>query len=197
MANLRALITDLRPAALDELGLAAALESLAERAANQLDVEVELDVDLAYERGEAPGRLSQEVESVAYRVVQEALTNVSKHAGAERAEVHVHEASGAVEIRVVDSGRGFASSERGEGFGLVGHAGARRARPRQPRAALGPRSGNDDHGEDPGPPCCASTFGGIVRLSWPRIFSSSTPISSPAHSFATQATAWRRAARAA
>jgi signal transduction histidine kinase len=120
VANLRALITDLRPAALDEIGLAAALESLAERASNQLDVEVSLDVDLAYERGDEPQRLPVEIESVAYRVVQEALTNVSKHAGAEQAEVRVREAGGTVEIRVADTGCGFAPGERGKGFGLVG-----------------------------------------------------------------------------
>jgi signal transduction histidine kinase len=120
VANLRALITDLRPAALDEIGLAAALESLAERASNQLDVEVDLHVDLAHERGGAPQRLPVEIESVAYRVVQEALTNVSKHAGAEHAEVRVREAGGTVEIRVADTGRGFAPGERGDGFGLVG-----------------------------------------------------------------------------
>jgi signal transduction histidine kinase len=120
VANLRALITDLRPAALDDLGLGAALESLAERASNQLDLDVDLEVDLAWERGQEPSRLADEVESVAYRLVQEALTNVSKHAGAEHAEVRVREGSEALEISIRDEGRGFAPGERSDGFGLLG-----------------------------------------------------------------------------
>jgi signal transduction histidine kinase len=120
VANLRALITDLRPAALDEIGLAAALESLADRAAHQLDVEVELDLDLAHERGDEASRLTREIESVAYRLVQEALTNVSKHAGAERACVRLRESRDALEIVVFDEGRGFETAERADGFGLVG-----------------------------------------------------------------------------
>jgi signal transduction histidine kinase len=120
VANLRALITELRPAALDEIGLAAALESLAARASNQMDLDVELVVDLPLARGDEPGRLAHEIESVAYRLVQEALTNVSKHAGTDRAEVHVREVSGALEITVRDRGRGFAPDGRGAGFGLIG-----------------------------------------------------------------------------
>jgi signal transduction histidine kinase len=120
VANLRALIADLRPGVLDELGLAAALESLAERAANQLEVDVELDVRLAAGRSDEPTRLPPEIESVAYRLVQEALTNVSKHAGVERAHVSVRQAGDALEIAVRDEGRGFAPGAQGEGFGLVG-----------------------------------------------------------------------------
>ena len=78
--GLRHLITELRPAALDDLGLAAALEALARRAQaiDGLDVQTEIDLGT---RGRAR-RLDPELESTIYRVMQEALTNVSRHAEA-------------------------------------------------------------------------------------------------------------------
>ncbi len=92
--GLRHLITELRPAALDDLGLAAALEALARRAQaiDGLDVKTEIafgrDEDippgLAHDGG---GRLDPELESTIYRVVQEALTNVSRHAEATSAVI--------------------------------------------------------------------------------------------------------------
>jgi signal transduction histidine kinase len=120
VANLRALITELRPAALDEFGLGPALESLAERVATQLDLEVELDVDLAYERGDLADRLAPELESVAYRLVQEALTNAGKHAGSSRARVSVREDAHVVTLSVEDEGTGFAPRGDTQGFGLLG-----------------------------------------------------------------------------
>ena len=56
IANLRALITDLRPAALDELGLAAALTTLVARVQQQSGLEIDLQIDLAFERGDDPAR---------------------------------------------------------------------------------------------------------------------------------------------
>jgi signal transduction histidine kinase len=55
-----------------------------------------------------------------YRVVQEALTNVAKHAGATRATVTVIERGATIEIAVTDDGRGFADGDSTEGFGLIG-----------------------------------------------------------------------------
>jgi signal transduction histidine kinase len=109
IADLRALITDLRPAALDELGLEAALRTLAERVGRQSDLSIELDVNLAWERGDHPSRHLSEVESAGYRTVQEALTNVVKHAGATR-----------VQITLRDDGAGFEPEAATSGFGLVG-----------------------------------------------------------------------------
>jgi signal transduction histidine kinase len=103
------LITDLRPAALDELGLEPALESLAERC----EVDIDLQVDLA-------DRPTPEIESTVYRLVQEALTNVTKHARAQRVEVRLSDADTAIEVLVRDDGRGFDSHRRSSGFGLVG-----------------------------------------------------------------------------
>jgi signal transduction histidine kinase len=125
--GLRHLITELRPAALDDLGLAAALEALARRAQaiDGLDVQTEIDLDPERER------LDAELESTIYRVVQEALTNVSRHAQATRAVVSVASSpdGSAVRVSVTDDGRGLPpggapTGPRGDGlqggFGLSG-----------------------------------------------------------------------------
>jgi signal transduction histidine kinase len=115
IVNLRALIAELRPAALDELGLGPAIETLAERSGASAGLEVSTRVAL----GES-GRLAPETENTIYRVVQEALTNVAKHAGADRVRVEVARANGTVEVVVEDDGRGFDPAAACDGFGLVG-----------------------------------------------------------------------------
>jgi len=120
IADLRALITDLRPAALDELGTQAALETLIARVAQQSGLEIDLDVDLAFERGDAASRHVTEIESTTYRLVQEGLTNVVKHAGATRVEVRVIDIDETVEILLRDDGQGFDPAADAAGFGLIG-----------------------------------------------------------------------------
>jgi len=120
IADLRALITDLRPAALDELGPQAALETLAARVAQQSGLEIDLQIDLAFERGDTPTRHVTEIESTTYRLVQEGLTNVVKHAGATRVEVRVIDMDETVEILLRDDGQGFDSDDDAAGFGLIG-----------------------------------------------------------------------------
>ncbi len=88
--GLRHLITELRPAALDDLGLVPALEALARRAQAIDGLEVQTEIDLGLEQQ----RLDAELESTIYRVVQEALTNVSRHAHATRAVVSVARRNG-------------------------------------------------------------------------------------------------------
>jgi signal transduction histidine kinase len=114
-ADLRALITDLRPAALDELGIEAALEALADRVGAQAGLDVRLRVDLA-------DRHSSDLESTLYRLVQEALTNVVKHARAGAVRVVLKEHDGWIDLTVVDDGRGFAPGGSDDGFGLLGMA---------------------------------------------------------------------------
>ncbi len=118
--GLRHLITELRPAALDDLGLAAALEALARRmqAIDGLDVQTEIDLGPEHD----PKRLDPELESTIYRVVQEALTNVSRHAEAERAVVSVTERDGVVRASVTDDGKGLPEADRlgPRGDGLEG-----------------------------------------------------------------------------
>jgi len=120
IANLRSLITELRPAALDELGLGAAIESLAESHAAATELDVNLDLALAHEDGVAPKRLERELESAIYRVIQEALTNVAKHAHADRVWIEVAEDADSLLVVVRDDGTGFDMNDRGRGFGLVG-----------------------------------------------------------------------------
>jgi signal transduction histidine kinase len=115
IADLRSLITDLRPAALDELGTKPALESLVARFVRQSDLEIELEVDLACENGDADQRHAPELEATVYRLVQEALNNIVKHARAQRVEIALGAAGGAMELTIRDDGVGFdiANTPRG------------------------------------------------------------------------------------
>lgn len=118
VAKLRALIAELRPAALDEIGLRAAVESLVERTLSTQGLEIRTEIALASDDGGK--RLAPEVESTAYRIVQEGLTNVGKHAGASTAEVRIAETNGRLDVAVRDDGRGFELSAPRTGFGLTG-----------------------------------------------------------------------------
>jgi signal transduction histidine kinase len=120
IASLRTLISDLRPAVLDDLGLEPALEALAERVTETSGLEIELDVDLAFGREEASTRLIPEIENTVYRLVQEMLTNVTKHARTDRASIAVRESDGSVAIEVRDEGGGFDLDKATSGFGLIG-----------------------------------------------------------------------------
>ncbi|MGH2832096.1 MAG: sensor histidine kinase [Solirubrobacteraceae bacterium] len=118
--GLRHLITELRPAALDDLGLAAALEALARRmqAIDGLDVQTEIELGPESEQR----RLDAELESTIYRVVQEALTNVSRHAKATTALIRIVEQGGVLSASVTDNGQGLPDRERlgPRGDGLEG-----------------------------------------------------------------------------
>jgi signal transduction histidine kinase len=120
IASLRQLITDLRPPILDEAGVQPALEHLVERLGLISDLEVRMNVDLAYETGRRSYRLSAAVEDALYRVVQEALNNVVKHARATSVDVSIVEAENLIEIRVADDGVGLGEHHEAGGFGLQG-----------------------------------------------------------------------------
>jgi len=113
---LRGIITDLRPPALDELGLEPALRSLAERMSGLHGLRLDLDLQL----GER--RLDAELETIAYRVAQEALTNIVKHAAATRVGLRLRATATALELRVHDDGCGFqeAMAQRSHGYGITG-----------------------------------------------------------------------------
>jgi signal transduction histidine kinase len=117
---LQSLITELRPASLDELGVKPALDALVRRASARFGLEVDANFDLAYDRGRAPSRLLGEIESTVYRLVQEGINNVVKHAKAEKLQVEVVETDGSVLLTIRDDGGGFETSRPGAGFGLVG-----------------------------------------------------------------------------
>ena len=111
----RRLAVELRPSALDDFGLVPALERLAESLGGESGLRVDVEANLG------GTRLPPEVETALYRIVQESLTNVSKHAEAEHASVVVRRRAGSVTIVVEDDGRGFrAEDDRGDGLGLIG-----------------------------------------------------------------------------
>jgi signal transduction histidine kinase len=120
IAEMRRLIADLRPAALDELGLAPALEALVERLTWGEVLDVELQVDLAYNAGRHPTRLVRQIEDTVYRLVQEALNNAARHAETDRATVDVIETEESIRVRICDEGRGFDPTAETNGFGLLG-----------------------------------------------------------------------------
>jgi signal transduction histidine kinase len=120
IANLRALVTELRPPTLDELGLGAALKALAERTSS-LGMEVDVSVGFISEQdGITNAQRAPELETIVYRLVQEALTNAAMHGCAKRTAVEVQERDGGVHVSVRDDGEGFDTSSRTDGFGLLG-----------------------------------------------------------------------------
>jgi len=119
IANLRGIISDVRPAALDELGAGAAVEALADRTRSR-GLTVELNIDLDYEAGRVATRHDPYLETALYRIAQEAMTNAVKHSGAESVAVDIVEAEGTVTIRVRDDGQGFDTAADSAGFGLLG-----------------------------------------------------------------------------
>ena len=112
--NVSVLIAELRPAALDELGLEAALSTLAERKAAAGGFEVELEVN-----GLDGGRLDPELESAVYRLAQESLNNIVKHAGASHVKLTL-DVGDRIELVVTDDGDGFDTDNPSRGFGLTG-----------------------------------------------------------------------------
>ncbi|GAA6731457.1 ATP-binding protein [Thermus sp. 93170] len=114
LAEVRRLALDLRPSLLDHLGLEAALVRYVREFADRTGIEVDLSFHLRQP-------LPKELETVVYRVVQEALTNVARHSGSPRAAVGVLEAEGEVRVFVEDEGRGFDPRAVGPGHqGLLG-----------------------------------------------------------------------------
>jgi len=115
LQDVRRLAVELRPSALDDFGLVAALERLTASISEQTGIRIDFEPALATER------LPEEVETALYRIVQESLTNVVKHAQARNVSVLLALKSGAVKAMIEDDGRGFDPAERAaEGFGLVG-----------------------------------------------------------------------------
>lgn len=115
--SLRVLISELRPAALDELGLDAALVALAERVGATYGIEVRTLVD---EGATRTAGLDPELEVVVYRVIQEALTNAARHANPKLVEISLSRSDGEIRAHVSDDGDGFDLSSPVSGFGLTG-----------------------------------------------------------------------------
>ncbi len=111
--DVRRLAVELRPKALDDFGLVPALERLRDTFAEQTGMRVDLESQIRE-------RLPTEVETALYRIVQEALTNVVKHAQATAVSIVLAPKSGAVTALIEDDGRGFTPDGSGEGLGLLG-----------------------------------------------------------------------------
>jgi len=113
MTELLSLARQLRPTALDDLGLVAAIEGQVDRLGGE--IETSLKVEGAFTD------LGADAQLVVYRVAQEALTNAARHSGAGRVEVRLRRADGGgVVLEVADDGRGFAFDESQRGLGIGG-----------------------------------------------------------------------------
>jgi two-component system, NarL family, sensor histidine kinase UhpB len=113
MSELLTLARQLRPTALDDLGLKAALAShVKEFGRGEVRTTFEANGDFS--------RVPQEVQLVVYRVAQEALSNAARHAGATNLRVRLTRADGHVELSVGDDGRGFTFDQATRGLGLAG-----------------------------------------------------------------------------
>ena len=119
MSGIRALITELRPPILDDLGTKAAIEALAERVSSS-GLIVDATVDLTHDSGRAAQRHTPELELAMYRIVQESLTNAVKNGRATRAVVEVIEGTATIAVSIRDDGAGFDPTNRTEGFGVLG-----------------------------------------------------------------------------
>ena len=115
LQDVRRLAVELRPKALDDFGLVPALERLVETFHEQTGIDVQLEARLDAQR------LPEEVETTLYRLVQEALTNIVKHAHAQTVSVLLVPRNGGVSAVIEDDGRGFEpQTTRDDGLGLVG-----------------------------------------------------------------------------
>jgi two-component system, NarL family, sensor histidine kinase UhpB len=109
LEELRRISYELRPAVLDDLGLASALAALAAAVARRAEVEV------ANEVGPGVPALPPDVELAVYRIAQEALTNAVRHSGCMRVRLRLAAEDGAVYLRVADDGRGLGELPRSGG----------------------------------------------------------------------------------
>ena len=116
LQDVRRLAVELRPKALDDFGLVPALERLADSFGEQTGIAVELESTLRDER------LPPDVETALYRIVQEALTNVVKHARASRVSIVLSRKAGSVAAVIEDDGVGISRDrpEENGGVGLLG-----------------------------------------------------------------------------
>jgi signal transduction histidine kinase len=115
LQDVRQLAVELRPKALDDFGLVAAVERLTNGFAEQTGI------SLAFESTLPAGRLPPEVETALYRIVQESLTNIVKHARASSVSIVLGQKRDAVTVVVEDDGVGFDPARTSDdGLGLIG-----------------------------------------------------------------------------
>lgn len=115
--RLRSLIAELRPPILDELGVGAAIEALAEQVESPA-VEVQTWIELPFGEEQAEAGDDEELKTAVYRIVQEALGNAIRHGRPSRVTIRVVDDGSGVRIAVRDDGRGFDPAAASGGFGL-------------------------------------------------------------------------------
>jgi signal transduction histidine kinase len=116
--DLHRVAVELRPAALDDLGLVKAIRALADSWSTRCGIDVDFEAG-QYE----PAGVSSEIETIVYRIIQEALNNVAKHSGATRVAIVLRRTAEHVHAIIEDNGRGFdarAQSQSGNGSGRLG-----------------------------------------------------------------------------
>jgi GAF domain-containing protein len=112
LAEMRTLLLELRPAALMDTPFGQLLQQLAEASASRGSLQISVDAE-----GEGP--LPPDLQIGLYRIAQEALNNINKHAGATHAEIRFRKRASVVDLRITDDGRGFDASNTPPGhFGL-------------------------------------------------------------------------------
>ena len=115
ISAVREICSELRPQMLDDLGLVAALEWHAQQFSKRTGIQCSFSGDL-------PAKIDPARSVAVYRVVQEALTNVLRHAGATRVEICARARTDRLEVTIHDNGRGITSEEieQGQSLGLLG-----------------------------------------------------------------------------
>jgi signal transduction histidine kinase len=116
--EVREIAHNLRPYELDRLGLVQAIESMIEKVSNSTSIQISSSVD------SIDGLLSSDAETGIYRILQEGLNNVLKHASASETRVSIRRKGDELEVNLADNGKGFdqraQGNGRGKGFGLAG-----------------------------------------------------------------------------
>lgn len=116
--EVRRLSHELRPRLLDDLGLTPAIKSLAENFAERTGMRVVVD-------DETPDMLTPEASTALYRITQEALTNVERHAAADSVTIRLWAERGRMRMMISDNGRGFAGAQATQDSGTIGGLGLR------------------------------------------------------------------------
>ena len=107
------IIHDLRPATLDDLGLAAAMKSYADEHLRRQGIEVSLEIEQGL-------TATPEIETVVFRIYQELVTNILRHAKADHVSIELYRRDGALILAVEDDGEGFDPEAKSEGAGIIG-----------------------------------------------------------------------------
>ena len=110
--EVRRISRDLRPGALDDLGLGPALKSLTEEFGTRTGIRAELETVVFR------NRLDDDAKIALYRIAQEALTNIERHADASEVQIRLFGHRRGATLRIQDNGRGFRSDKAGGGLGL-------------------------------------------------------------------------------